>query len=92
MIPELIRAIMRFVPDYFTWDEKQQEEYRVHMPEEDEFAIRQLLMSELLGITVANDSEMDEAESHLTNAQCPMDYNKWGNVTLAGYWRGLLLS
>ena len=69
MIPELIRAIMRFVPDYFTWDEKQQEEYRVHMPEEDEFAIRQFLMSELLGVTVANDSEMDEAESHLTDAQ-----------------------
>ncbi len=39
MIPELIQAIMKFIPDYFTWDEKRQEEYRVHMPEEDEFAI-----------------------------------------------------
>ena len=62
MVPELIRAIMKFVPDYFTWNEERQEEYRVHMPEEDEFNIRQFLMAELFGITVANDNEMDLVE------------------------------
>jgi len=69
MIPELIRAIMKFIPDYFTWDEERQEEYRVHMPEEDAFAIRQFLMSKFLGITIANADEMEEAESHMTDAQ-----------------------
>ena len=69
MIPELIRAIMKFVPDYFTWNKKRQEEYRVHMPEEDEFTIRQFLMAELFSITVANDDEMDEAEGHMSEAQ-----------------------
>ena len=69
MVPELIRAIMKFVPDYFTWNEERQEEYRVHMPEEDEFTIRQFLMAELCGISVGNDDEMDEAEGHMTEAQ-----------------------
>ena len=69
MIPELIRAIMKFVPDYFTWNEEQQEEYRIQIPEEDEFNIRQFLMLELFDITVTNGDEMDEAEGHLTEAQ-----------------------
>ncbi len=69
MVPELIRAIMKFVPNYFTWNEERREEYRVHMPEEDKFNIRQFLMSELLDIAVGNDDEMDEAEGHMTEAQ-----------------------
>lgn len=69
MVPELRRAIMKFVPDYFTWDEEKQEKYRVNIPEEDYFNLRQFLMAELFGITVANDDEMEEAEGCMTEAQ-----------------------
>ncbi len=69
MKPELKRAIMRFAPDYFSWNEKRQEEYRVRMPEEDAFNIRKLLMAELFGIAVKNEDEMDEAERHMNEAQ-----------------------
>lgn len=69
MKPELRRAIMKFVPDYFTWNEKRQEEYRVRLPEEDDFNIRKFLLAELFGIAVKNEEEMDEAERHFTEAQ-----------------------
>ena len=69
MKPELKRAIMRFAPDYFSWNEKRQEEYRVRMPEEDAFNIRKLLMAELFDIAVKNEDEMDEAERHMNEAQ-----------------------
>jgi hypothetical protein len=69
MLPELRRAIMKFVPDYFSWNEKTQEEYRVRIPEEVTFNIRKFLMAELFGIAVNNEEEMDEAEGHFTEAQ-----------------------
>jgi len=72
MLPELRRAIIKFVPNYFSWDEKTQERYRVQMPQEVTFKIRQFLMAELLGIAVKNEEEMDEAENHLTEAQWSM--------------------
>ncbi|MBW2644418.1 MAG: hypothetical protein JRC89_13960 [Deltaproteobacteria bacterium] len=47
MLPELKKAIMKFVPDYFSWDKKRQEQYRVDTPEEDAFKIMQFLLREL---------------------------------------------
>ena len=35
MSPELKRAIIKFVPDYFFGDKKRQEQYRVDTPEEE---------------------------------------------------------
>jgi len=69
MKPELRRAIIKFVPEYFTWNEKRQEEYRVRLPEEDAFNIRKFLMAELFSIAVKNEEEMDKAERHMTEAQ-----------------------
>lgn len=69
MLPELRRAIIKFVPDYFTWNEKQQEEYRVRLPEKDDFNIRRFLMAEFFGIAVTNEEEMDNAERDFTEAQ-----------------------
>ena len=69
MIPELRRASIKFIPDYFHWDEERQEEYRVHMPEEDDFHIRTYLMAALFDIIISNDNEMDEAERHMTATQ-----------------------
>ncbi|HED12545.1 MAG TPA: hypothetical protein ENI62_02645 [Gammaproteobacteria bacterium] len=69
MLPELRRAIIKFVPDYFSWNEKTQEKYRVRMPQEVTFNIRQFLMAELFGIAVKNEEKMDETENHFTEAQ-----------------------
>jgi len=33
MSPELKKAIIKYVPDYFSWDKKRQEQYRVDTPE-----------------------------------------------------------
>ncbi len=70
MIPELKRAIIKFVPNYFSWNEELQEEYRLHMPEEDDFNIRQFLLAELFGIAVKSPDEMDDAWQAMTEAQC----------------------
>jgi hypothetical protein len=70
MSPELKRAIIKFVPDYFSWDRKRQEQYRVDTPEEDEFRIRQFLLRELFDIYASNDDEVEEARREMSEAQC----------------------
>ena len=55
MSPELKKAIIKFVPGYFSWNKKRQEHYRVDTPEEDAFKIRQFLLKELFNISVSND-------------------------------------
>ncbi len=70
MLPELKKAIIKFVPDYFSWDQKRQEQYRVDTPEEDAFKIRQFLLRELFDISVANDDELEEARRAMNEMQC----------------------
>ena len=70
MSPELKRAIIKFVPDYFSWDKKRQEQYRVDTPEEDEFKIRQFLLRELFDIYASNDDEVEKANLAMSEAQC----------------------
>ncbi len=70
MSPELKRAIIKFVPDYFSWNRKRQEQYRVDTPEEDEFKIIQFLLRELFDIDASNDDEVDEARREMNEAQC----------------------
>ena len=70
MSPELKRAIIKFVPDYFSWDKNRQEKYRVDTPEEDEFKIRQFLLRELFDISASNDDEVEEARREMSEAQC----------------------
>ncbi len=70
MLPELKKAIMKFVPDYFSWDEKRQEQYRVDTPEEDSFKITQFLLRELFDISVSNDDEVEKANRAMNEVQC----------------------
>jgi len=70
MSPELKRAIIKFVPDYFSWDKERQEQYRVDTPEEDAFKIRQFLLRELFGISVSNADELEEARRAMNVVQC----------------------
>ncbi len=69
MAPELRRAIIKIVPEYFSWDQKHQELYRVDTPEVDSFKIRQYLLKELFDISVSSDEEFDDAWSDLTDEQ-----------------------
>lgn len=70
MSPELKKAIIKIVPDYFSWDKKRQEKYRVDTPEEDAFKIMQFLLRELFNISVSNDDELDEAWRAMIETQC----------------------
>lgn len=69
MIPELKRAIMKYVPEYFSWNIEKQEEYRVNIPKEISFKIRSFFIAKLFGITVINEDEMAKAEDHFSEAQ-----------------------
>jgi len=70
MSPELKKAIIKFVPDYFSWDKKRQEQYRIDTPEEDAFRIRQFLLRGLFDISVSNDDEVEEAWRAMNEVQC----------------------
>lgn len=70
MSPELRKAIIKFVPDYFSWDKKRQEQYRVATPEEDAFKIMQFLLKELFDISVSNDDKLEEAWRVMNEVQC----------------------
>lgn len=70
MTPELKRAIIKFVPDYFYWDITRQEQYRVNIPEEDAVKIQQFLLKELFNITVFGDDEKEEVWDEMTVEQC----------------------
>ncbi len=70
MTPELKRAIIKFVPDYFSWDTTRQEQYRVNIPEEDAFKIQQYLLKELFNITVSGDDEKEDVWDRMTVEQC----------------------
>jgi hypothetical protein len=70
MSPELKKAIIKFVPEYFSWNKKRQEQYRVDTPEEDAFKIRQFLLRELFNISVSNEDEAEEAWREMNEAQC----------------------
>lgn len=72
MLPELKQAIIRHIPDYFTWDQDCQEQYRVNMPDEDFFKVKQFLLKALLDITVVNEEQLDEAVDNLSDAQSTM--------------------
>ena len=70
MLPELKKAIIKFVPDYFTWDIKRQEQYRVDTPEEDAFNIMRFLLKEMFDISVSNEDEVGDAWHAMSEAQC----------------------
>ena len=69
MLPELKQAIIKHLPDYFSWNQDRQEQYRVNMPEQDYLKVEQFLLKALFDITVTDKDQMDEAKDDLTNAQ-----------------------
>lgn len=54
MLPELKQAIIKHLPDYFSWNQDRQEQYRVNIPEQDYLKIEQFLLKALFDITVTD--------------------------------------
>jgi hypothetical protein len=69
MSPELKRSLIKFVPDYFSWDKKRQEQYLVDMPKEDFSNIQQFLLKELFNISVSSVEEIELAWRAMNDAQ-----------------------
>lgn len=70
MSPELKKAIIKCVPEYFSWDEKRQEQYRVDTPQEEAFKIRQFLLRVLFNISVSSGDELKATWQKMSDAQC----------------------
>ena len=57
----LRRALMRVKPEYFSWSLADQEKYRVSMPEDDNFRIRQTILRSLFRIKVRTPKDINAA-------------------------------
>jgi hypothetical protein len=57
----LRRAIIRAMPDYYSWPEIERERIRLNLPERQDFLIRQTLLRSLFGIEVSTEAELDAA-------------------------------
>ncbi len=56
----LRRAIIRAIPEYYAWPETEQERYRLSVPKEQDFLIRQALLNSLFGIDVDTEEGLNE--------------------------------
>jgi hypothetical protein len=65
----LKRAVMRVKPEYFSWAVKEQERYRVAMPDSDMFRIRQALLKALFSISVKTENEMNKTFDSFNDEQ-----------------------
>ena len=54
------RAIIRAIPEYFVWSEMEQERYRLSVPKEQDFLIRQAVLRSLFGIEVDREEGLNE--------------------------------
>lgn len=68
MKPELKRAIIKYIPNYFTWESKRQEEFRATIPRGKYSQIRQFFMEKMYGLSIIATKEDDVWDS-LTDAQ-----------------------
>ncbi len=55
----LRRAIIRISPDYYSWPDTRQEQFRLRMSRKDEFAIRQAVIQTLFGYEVRTEEAME---------------------------------
>jgi len=55
----LRRAIIRISPNYYSWPQTRQEQFRLRMSREDEFAIRQAVIQALFGYEVGTEEAME---------------------------------
>ena len=56
----LRRAIIRAIPEYYAWPETERERYRLSVPKEQDFLIRQAVLRSLFGIEVETEEGLNE--------------------------------
>ena len=56
----LRRAIIRAIPEYYSWPKTEQERYRLSVPKEQDFLIRQAVLRSLFGIEVETEEVLNE--------------------------------
>ncbi len=65
----LRRAIIRVWPDYFSWPETKQEQFRLQLSSEDDFRIKQAVVQSLFGGEVRSKEELDTLLDSFDDAQ-----------------------
>lgn len=65
----LRRAIIRVWPDYFSWPEAKQEQFRLQLNSEDDFRIKQAVVQSLFGGEVQSKEELDTLLDSFDDAQ-----------------------
>ena len=65
----LRRAIIRAIPRYYLWPAPEQERYRLSIPKEQDFLIRQAVLRALFGIEVDTEEGMNEALNGFNDEQ-----------------------
>jgi len=63
------RALIRVNPAYFSWPLEEQERYRVSMPDEDRFRLKQVLLKSLFDIEAQTPEELETACATFTDLQ-----------------------
>lgn len=83
MKPEIISAVMKYIPDYFTWDDETQEVFRANITDDILFNLKKHLINKLFGVLIKNEDQFEEILSELTETQ----YLKLNNQLL--YMQGI---
>jgi hypothetical protein len=65
----LRRAIIRAIPEYYSWPTIEQERYRLNLPEGQAFRIRQAVLKSLFGIEVFSEDAMEDVMKEFTDEQ-----------------------
>ena len=60
---------MRVNPDYFGWSLEAQERYRVSMPEQDAFRLRQTLLKTLFGLHAQTEEDLEKITDQFSNEE-----------------------
>ncbi len=60
---------MRVNPDYFGWSPEAQERYRVSMPEQDAFRLRQTLLKTLFGLHAQREEDLEKITDQFSNEE-----------------------
>ena len=69
MTPNLRKAIIKHIPEYFSWNEARQEKYRANLPDDVLNNIKCYLINQLFGLTPKTEDEMDDVLESLTEEQ-----------------------
>ncbi len=69
MKPEIINAVIKSVPDYFSWESLTKEAYRANISDDVLFSLKKHLINKLFGILVTNENQLERTLREFSEAQ-----------------------